>query len=673
MNLYEKWLSRVPGELRLLGLAILAVAPASPKTAVGSAFSWVIGLLFFRFYRSDALKGIPFNIHFNLAAVGVALSFGREWSLTLGVTIATAAFATVLLTTMINRLFYYYWIPVLALPAVAVTWASHNVLGQGSAVQAWNEAADLKYTVAVFAVLSVISSPIFFGMFGFGLAVGLLWQWALGLGFLGSVHALFAQGVCFALCACILSMPSKRSMTWAVFAVSILSVYLTIHSSLNEPTYFSLFVGVHIACVLTIYGSRIYSRYSYVSWRTKPEHKLEDKLTHWQRFRAGEARVALPYKGTWKVSQGFDGEWTHRGIWQQGIDFIMVDEAGKSFCNNGYELSDYYAFGKDVLSPVSGYVVAMFQDLPDHPVGSFSNQNNFGNYVIIRDAFGAHALLGHLKQGSLTCSLYQYVESGQVIGQCGNSGYSPEPHIHMHVQADAVVGSATIPFHLTNYLIGDQFYFHDVPETNNLVTRLEMNQSLSRSLGFRINERFSIVSKDANQTKLTSIENQLDPYWGSMYFTDGSAKLFHYRDGLTFYFHRYEGRHEGPLFDLMTALPRVPLIYGIKCKFEDLAPIVQWSSKWDRWRDFFQLIFVEKSMGVKMSFHMNCDTLEIKSLSRSGRNGIATSCVLDPVEGFVEFTVGDRKYEVRSAREHGSSSGLEPGSYGSSENIRRIV
>jgi hypothetical protein len=36
------------------------------------------------------------------------------------------------------------------------------------------------------------------------------------------------------------------------------------------------------------------------------------------------------------------------------------------------------------------------------------------------------------------------------VGACGNSGRSPQPHLHLHVQAGIAAGAATLPFHLDN-------------------------------------------------------------------------------------------------------------------------------------------------------------------------------------------------------------------------------
>ena len=64
--------------------------------------------------------------------------------------------------------------------------------------------------------------------------------------------------------------------------------------------------------------------------------------------------------------------------------------------------------------------------------------NNFqapkGNHVVIQLETGTYLVIAHLKPGSVVVKTGETVEEGQVIGQCGNSGNTSEPHIHIHHQ-----------------------------------------------------------------------------------------------------------------------------------------------------------------------------------------------------------------------------------------------
>ncbi|MCG2787737.1 MAG: peptidoglycan DD-metalloendopeptidase family protein [Anaerolineae bacterium] len=99
-------------------------------------------------------------------------------------------------------------------------------------------------------------------------------------------------------------------------------------------------------------------------------------------------------------------------------------------------LDDYGCYGVPVVAPVSGYVVSAHDGEPDMAPGIVSN--NFeaptGNHVMIRMETGTYLVIAHLKQGSVTVKTRDTVTEGQVIGQCGNSGNTSEPHIHIHHQ-----------------------------------------------------------------------------------------------------------------------------------------------------------------------------------------------------------------------------------------------
>ncbi|MDP2832892.1 MAG: urea transporter [Pseudomonadota bacterium] len=181
-----------------------------------------------------------------------------------------------------------------------------------------------------------------------------------------------------------------------------------------------------------------------------PERQAEAQRLATSRLGApGSLPLAPPFLGEWQVYQGFDGPHTHRGPWRHALDFFLA-EAGKSYRNKGAALADYLCFGLPVLAPVAGEVVTARDGLPDNPPGLAETRENWGNHVVIRTLAGQHVWLAHLRQGSVAVAPGAWVRVGERLGACGNSGRSPQPHLHLHVQARPGAGEPTLPFHLDN-------------------------------------------------------------------------------------------------------------------------------------------------------------------------------------------------------------------------------
>ena len=119
-------------------------------------------------------------------------------------------------------------------------------------------------------------------------------------------------------------------------------------------------------------------------------------------------------------------------------------------------------FGRDIFAPVDGEVVAVTDSLPDHEayrglpsVGYVLGQRErarrgwealAGNRILIHVSTGSVVALCHLRQSSVRVTVGDRVRVGQRIAECGNSGNSTEPHLHMQAidQAD-IAGASAVP------------------------------------------------------------------------------------------------------------------------------------------------------------------------------------------------------------------------------------
>lgn len=141
------------------------------------------------------------------------------------------------------------------------------------------------------------------------------------------------------------------------------------------------------------------------------------------------------------------------------------------------ELTDYGCYGVPVLAPAAGIVVEAHDGEPDTTPGVASS--NYvapeGNVVAIQLETGTYLLLAHLKPGSVRVAVGDRVAEGQEIGQCGNSGNTSEPHIHIHHQRQDP------NLYPLNYAEGLPLYFrdHDGPPMPQGGVRIENGQPVA--------------------------------------------------------------------------------------------------------------------------------------------------------------------------------------------------
>ena len=149
--------------------------------------------------------------------------------------------------------------------------------------------------------------------------------------------------------------------------------------------------------------------------------------------------LQLPFKEEWTVTWGGTTDETngaHRTVAaQQGaFDLLITDTKGKSFLGNGTSNKDYYVFGKEIIAPCDAEVVVAVDGIDDNIPGQFNPLHVYGNEIILRTDQNEYVVFAHLKQHSIQVKMGQKVKKGELLGLCGNSGNSSEPHLHFHVQ-----------------------------------------------------------------------------------------------------------------------------------------------------------------------------------------------------------------------------------------------
>ena len=583
----------------LLGLQPLGLLIAATAGVLTIATSVMLNGIF-----DDYLKLPVLSLPFVLVSSAVWLAFGGQ----AGQDIATAGIETGAA---------WMWLP---------PWLDGMLTSLGTILFTPHPAAGL-----ILALVILRHSRILFGLTLSGYLLGAAVSQALagdtaGISELNYFnHSLVAMSI-----GGVFLVPSLRSYAIAAIAVTASALVLAAAEAFAGRFALPVFtMPFNIVTLTFLYflgraGSPVMAR----TLHDTPEATLDHHLSHRRRFGDPQPELILPFSGGWTLWQGFDGPWTHTGPWQHACDFIITrpasnpesrtlrapnlplplgedrgegnhhgvhdssgagerhdgytgtgSEAALSYSGTGQHLDDYHAWRKPVLAPCSGRVIQVISDLPDNPPGHVDNQNHWGNLVIIESPQGWFAELSHFAKGSIAVHQGDQVTTGQLLGLCGNSGYSAQPHIHLQVQAKAQVGAATQPFRFLSFLESNRFTARGLPAVGGEVQPLPADRGLQYRMTLPLGEtlRYRLVDaeRSAGTLKLTARMDTL----GGYYLDSGRGRLYFALDASGFYFYRMDG--DDPWLAMMfQALPQLPLGYARDMTWSDSVPLATLERGW---------------------------------------------------------------------------------------------
>jgi murein DD-endopeptidase MepM/ murein hydrolase activator NlpD len=169
-----------------------------------------------------------------------------------------------------------------------------------------------------------------------------------------------------------------------------------------------------------------------------------------------QSPLRLPFDGTWLVAWGGRTKAENHHVVMRDQRFaydFLVEQNGTSHHGDGKRNEDYYCHGLPILAPAAGRVMSTVDGVPENVPGEMDASRPAGNYVIIDHGHDEFSLLAHLVPGSLTVKPGDSIRAGQVVGQCGNSGHSSEPHLHYQLQNGPLFGDADgLPAQFRDYV-----------------------------------------------------------------------------------------------------------------------------------------------------------------------------------------------------------------------------
>ena len=474
-------------ESRLLGAIVFAASLAVPLIGLSGLLGGLCSSLFAALIgmdRDSVRKGV-YGLNGILTGLGIGYYFAPTPRMLVVLVLASIilTFVTVLLNTL---LYQQCGLPAMSMPFNLLIWL---VMGGSAAISGLSPQVEHLPVVTLPAGLR----PLWCGSFlsalgavlfqpnqvtGLLIAVGLLiWsrialllmlagyavssalQVFLGIDPVAVGGSAFTFNHLLAALAIggIFMVPGPGSFLLGLVAAAVSLIILTGVSGLF-PTLSPLALPFNLAVMLTLYTLRLRLHPS-LDLRPapvppgSPEENLSrhrENLRVWKRW--GVALV-LPFKGTWKVSQGIGGTVTHRGDWRFAYDFQAVSANGSQYCNSGAACDDYYTWKASVHAPAAGTVHSVFDGILDNEIGTINAGQNWGNCIIIYHAEQYYSCLAHLKQGSILVKPGDPVVRGEQVAQCGNSGRSPYPHLHFQMQMSPLPGAPALAFSFQNIMV----------------------------------------------------------------------------------------------------------------------------------------------------------------------------------------------------------------------------
>jgi len=166
----------------------------------------------------------------------------------------------------------------------------------------------------------------------------------------------------------------------------------------------------------------------------------------------------LPFNGTWWVFWGGNTDIQNYHVVapdQRHAYDIVIAKDGKDYHDSPNENRNYYDFGQHILAPADATVVEAVDGIAENVPGSLNADKPAGNHVILDCGNGEYLVMAHFKDHSIRVKTGDKVTKGEFIAECGNTGNSSEPHLHIHLQNGPTLFKATgLPLVFTDFTVG---------------------------------------------------------------------------------------------------------------------------------------------------------------------------------------------------------------------------
>jgi murein DD-endopeptidase MepM/ murein hydrolase activator NlpD len=353
---------------------------------------------------------------------------------------------------------------------------------------------------------------------------------------------------------------------------------------------YSLSFSVVCTAFLFALNQRLFTKYLQVVTIQyfSAEKTIYKYLNSLQRFKNEHLyKISLPFLGEWNVSQGYDGKITHLGDWSKALDFVIVDSKGNTYrepttYREGFSRENFYCYNKEIMAPFDGYVYDIINTVEDNDVGDMDTERNWGNTIVLNHLNGLFSQISHIKKDSFGVFIGQYVTKGMYLATCGNSGRSPEPHIHFQLQTIPTVGAKTLTYPISYFIerkgTEKVLRISEVPAEGSFISNVQVNELLSIAFSLLPGQKISFQKENTNT--IINWEVFTDAYNRTYIYCEQSKSYAYFiNDGVMLYFTDFEGDHSSLLFNFYLAAYRQLLGYYENIKIKDNVPLIHFNNK----------------------------------------------------------------------------------------------
>ena len=617
---------------RWFALLLMASTFVDPNAGMSGLVALIIALGTAQLMNMPT-SGIRYGVYgYNSLLVGLVMGSWYSYSLHFWLLLGLISLFTLLLSVWINALLVKQRLPLLGLPFLIGTWTLmlavrqfNSILVSDRGVFIFNElyATGGIHLVKLVETLREFPLPIFLEVFlkslgaiffqynilsGALIAIGILIYSRIAfllsiLGFftgyffygwisnsMGEIHYSFI-GFNFILSAIAMGgffiVPSIRSFLLVLFITPIMVILLSALSYIFLQWQLPLYsLPFNFTLLLILFVLKLQEKSGGLDLvqiqQFQPEKNLYRHRNELERFAHNTwVHVHLPFFGEWTISQDDEGKQTHLGDWKHAWDFVVKDAQNSTYRLSGTEVTHFYCYNLPVLSPAAGTVVEVLDGIEDNPIGGVNLEDNWGNAVVLYLAEGLYAKLTHFKMDTLKVKVGDFVKRGDILGNCGNSGRSPEPHIHFQLQSTPYIGSRTLPYPLAYYLRrkadgGLALHSFEFPKEGDKIMPVHTTRIIRDSLDWKPGQvwLWSVEDnlKKSNYTLRWEVTTDVYGRYCLWCATTQSTVWF-INDGVQLYFTWYDGPRKGLLYAFYLTHYRVLQGYYPEVELKDTLPL----------------------------------------------------------------------------------------------------